>query len=224
MAATKSIQIRDEFVNLQSPKSIAEFSTELKKFILQNNLYTGIQNKNYVHVEGWQFAGASLGIFPIVEKVENLSGEFGPIKYRAEVKLIRLDTGETVGYGVAVCSTQESKKKNFDEYAIASMAQTRAVGKAFRLSIGWIMKLAGYEATTAEEMSGVTSESSVDTTEIPEMPISDLRFLVDTKLSAMEAPEKMKFLKDNVGTITEKNLTDEQYRDLYKELNKSEAN
>ena len=33
-----------------------------------------------------------------------------------------------------------------------SMAQTRALGKAYRMALGWIMKMAGYEATPAEEM------------------------------------------------------------------------
>ena len=46
-------------------------------------------------------------------------------------------------------------KRSFDEYAICSMAQTRAVGKAYRLLIGWLMKSAGYEATPLEEMDGV---------------------------------------------------------------------
>jgi hypothetical protein len=39
-----------------------------------------------------------------------------------------------------------------DDYALRSMAQTRAVAKALRLCLGWIMSLAGYEATPAEEM------------------------------------------------------------------------
>ena len=43
-----------------------------------------------------------------------------------------------------------------DEYAILSMAQTRAIGKAFRNLIGWVIKMAGYESTPAEEMSGKT--------------------------------------------------------------------
>ena len=35
------------------------------------------------------------------------------------------------------------------------MALTRATGKAFRLGFSWIITLAGYEATPAEEMDGV---------------------------------------------------------------------
>jgi len=156
--ANKSVSIVDKsaVVNINSPRALKSFSVELKAFIVENNLYTTISNKNYVHVEGWQFAGASMGIFPMVEKVERLISEDGSeIKYRAEVKLVRLSDGSTIGYGMALCSNKETKKKSFDEYAIMSMAQTRAVGKAFRLTIGWIMKLAGYEGTPAEEITGV---------------------------------------------------------------------
>jgi hypothetical protein len=35
------------------------------------------------------------------------------------------------------------------------MAQTRAVGKAFRNQLAWLMKAAGFEATPAEEMDFV---------------------------------------------------------------------
>ena len=39
-----------------------------------------------------------------------------------------------------------------DDYALRSMAQTRAVSKALRLPLGFIVALAGYEATPADEM------------------------------------------------------------------------
>jgi hypothetical protein len=37
---------------------------------------------------------------------------------------------------------------------MASMAQTRALGKAFRMALSWIMKMAGFEGTYAEDMEG----------------------------------------------------------------------
>ena len=50
------------------------------------------------------------------------------------------------------CSNEEQKKHTFDEYAIESMAQTRAEGKAWRMLLAWMMKAAGFEQTPAEEM------------------------------------------------------------------------
>ena len=49
--------------------------------------------------------------------------------------------------GFAICTNKEKRQTAFDEYAVASMAQTRAVGKAYRIYLGWIMKMAGFEST-----------------------------------------------------------------------------
>lgn len=143
-------------VQLTNPQSIMNFATSLKSMIIENKLFTNIKGKNYVNVEGWQIAGAFTGIFPIVDSVENLSNEKN-YKYRAEVSLYDKD-GNKVGSGVAVCSNQEPGKRDFAEYAVASMAQTRAVGKAFRMKIGWLLKVAGYETTPAEEMDAIEGE------------------------------------------------------------------
>lgn len=157
MAKTNEIAQKQEKVELSSPNQILEFATSLKDMIVQNHLYTNIKGKNYVNVEGWQIAGAFTGTFPVVEKVEELLTKPGEYKYRAEVSL-RDSEGKMVGYGMAICSNREAGKKNFDEYAVASMAQTRAVGKAYRMKIGWLLKVAGYETTPAEEMDAVVAE------------------------------------------------------------------
>lgn len=159
---TNELATKGEMVELTTPTDIMAFATSLKEMIVQNHLFTDIRGKNYVNVEGWQIAGAFTGIFPVVEKCENLSDETC-YRYRAEVSL-KDKTGATVGYGVAICTNKEAGKKGFDEYAVASMAQTRAVGKAFRLKIGWLLKVAGYETTPAEEMTvdGEAVEKPVD--------------------------------------------------------------
>ena len=53
------------------------------------------------------------------------------------------------------------------------MAQTRAIGKAYRNVIGWVMKLAGYEATPSEEMAKMGEVSTAPAREAaPEEPTS----------------------------------------------------
>lgn len=150
------IATKTEQVELVSPSEILNFATNLKDMIVKNKLFTNIRGKNYVNVEGWQIAGAFTGTFPIVESVDNLSDD-KCYRYRAEVSLRDKD-GNKVGYGVAICTNKEAGKTNFDEYAVASMAQTRAVGKAYRMKIGWLLKVAGYETTPAEEMDAVAAE------------------------------------------------------------------
>jgi hypothetical protein len=124
---------------------------DLAKFIKENHLYQNIQGKEYVNVEGWQYAGSRLGILPVVEQVTNMSTDT-ELKYQAKVNLLNLRTEQVVGAGFAICSNKEQGKKYYQEFAIASMAQTRAIGKAYRNALAWIIRAAGYEPTPAEEM------------------------------------------------------------------------
>lgn len=131
-------------------ESMIEKAQTLAKFIQEKKLTTTIQGKEFVQVDGWQFAGSQLGVVPVLTSLENFS-EGTEYKYRAEVDLIRLSDGLKVGKGIAICSNKERTKKSFEEYAIASMAQTRAEGKAFRMLCSWLIKAAGFDTTPAEE-------------------------------------------------------------------------
>jgi hypothetical protein len=131
--------------------SMLQLSNELSKLIREKGLSSNIQGKQFVNVEGWQFAGASLGLMPIITDTKDLSNET-TIKYMATCEVRNINTGLVVATGIALCSNGEKTKRYFDEYAILSMAQTRAIGKAYRNLLAWLMKAAGFEATPAEEM------------------------------------------------------------------------
>ncbi|MCC3159487.1 hypothetical protein LJ737_19755 [Hymenobacter sp. 15J16-1T3B] len=124
---------------------------DLANFIKENKLSTQVQGKEFVNVEGWQYAGSRLGIVPIVDHLVNLSTDT-ELKYQAKVTLFDLRSQHTVGAGFAICSNKEQGKKFYQEFAISSMAQTRAIGKAYRNILAWIIRAAGYEPTPAEEM------------------------------------------------------------------------
>lgn len=134
--------------SLQATKKMA---IELTKFIDDNKLSVFIAGKKYVMVEGWQFAGSQLNLVAIPSDAEDKSTE-KETKYKASAEVFHVPTGTLVSRGFALCSNKESKKKSFDEYAIASMAQTRAIGKAYRNNLSWLMKLAGFEGTPVEEI------------------------------------------------------------------------
>ena len=130
---------------------------DLARFIKENKLFHHIQGKAYVNVEGWQYAGARLGILPVIEELVRIPTDNQEVKYQAQVKLYNLKSqvdgqAQVVGSGYAICSNQENGKRNYQEFAIASMAQTRAIGKAYRNILAWIIRAAGYEPTPAEEM------------------------------------------------------------------------
>lgn len=144
-------------LSLSKPQEALQVASTLQTFVTERKLTANIQGKNYPLVEAWQFAGSQLGLIPIVKEVKNLSSE-DELKYEAFVEVVRLTDGLVMSRGYAVCSNKEHSKKRFDEYAIASMAQTRAVGKAYRNILAWLMKAAGFEATPAEEMDFIKDE------------------------------------------------------------------
>jgi hypothetical protein len=151
----KEIKIKDNY-ELARPTQMTEMAVVLKNHIVKHKLYTDIKGKNYVHVEGWTFAGGMLGLHPIVTEVK----ELGPNRWMAKTEIVN-GKGEILSAGYATCSKLESKKASFDEYAVLSMAQTRSIGKAYRNLIGWVMKMSGYESTPAEEIKSAPTEAEV---------------------------------------------------------------
>ncbi len=141
--------------------STQKLVNELVKYVDDNKLSANIAGKKYLMIEAWQFVGSQLNLTAIVTDIEDVSTETVP-KYKATVEVYHNPSGQLVSRGFALCSKKESKKSTFDEYAIASMAQTRAIGKAYRNILAWLPKLAGYEGTPAEEISETVKESMVD--------------------------------------------------------------
>jgi hypothetical protein len=147
--------------DVEKPQQVVLMAGVLKTHILKHNLFTNIQGKNYVHVDGWSFAGGLIGTMPRIVRVEKMADG----AWFAEAEIVNVKTQEIVSRGYALCSNKENKKKSFDEYAVLSMAQTRAIGKAYRNVLSWVMKLAGYEGTPAEEMKTAKPETEASGSE-----------------------------------------------------------
>ena len=148
-------------------------ATTLKSIITDQKLAKIISGREYVIVEGWTTLGAMIGVVPRTVSVRefeiNYNGETWGGIFEADVELVRTSDGFVVGRGIAECGAPDETDKqgnpvwaNRARYAKKSMAITRATGKAFRLSYSWIIKMAGYEATPAEEMSGVINGEFVE--------------------------------------------------------------
>ncbi|RDC62257.1 hypothetical protein AHMF7616_00848 [Adhaeribacter pallidiroseus] len=161
---------RIESYDIAKSDETMHLAIDLAKFIKENKLYQNIQGKEYVNVEGWQYAGSRLGILPVVEHVINVSTDT-ELKYQAKVNLLNLRTEQVVGAGFAICSNKEQGKKYYQEFAIASMAQTRAIGKAYRNILAWIIRAAGYEPTPAEEMDYSGNNQEAPKVEQPQVAV-----------------------------------------------------
>jgi hypothetical protein len=68
--------------------------------------------------------------------------------------------GVAVGWGEGRCTRGEASKVSQPDYALSSMAQTRAQSRALGAPLKFVVKLAGYETTPAEELDGATGSSA----------------------------------------------------------------
>lgn len=135
-----------------------EASVPLALLIKECDLSVKISNREYVRVEGWIALLGTQHVSAIVESVEAFSlpaclEGHGICGYESRVVLIRDDDQVQVGAGVAECSFHERTWRDRDGFAVKSMAQTRALGKAARMKYGFIMRMAGFEATPEEEIT-----------------------------------------------------------------------
>jgi hypothetical protein len=125
-----------------------EIANVLSSVIEKQGLFSNISGKKYIKAEGWQTLGTFLGVVPREKSVVRL----GDGSYEAYIEIVKFRDGTIVGGGSAICSRKEKRWANADEYAVRSMAITRATGKAFRVGFSWIVTLAGYQPTNEEEM------------------------------------------------------------------------
>ena len=105
--------------------------------------------REHVKVEGWTTLGAMLGVTAVCVGTEPIEKGF-----KATVEA-RMPDGRVVGRADAICTRAENRWGKADDYAVMSMAQTRATSKALRGPLGFVVALAGYATTPAEEMTGV---------------------------------------------------------------------
>ncbi len=138
------------------PREVIKAATEeanvLAEVIDSRKLYSVIQGKKFVKVEGWVTLATLRGCLPREVAVHEM--EEG--RYVAEVELIRMSDGMVLTRASAECggdgdNTWKARPAN----ARRSMAITRATGKACRVAFSWVMALAGYEVTPAEEMDHI---------------------------------------------------------------------
>jgi len=189
------LQTKPKF-DIVNAESMLDLSKDLSRLIKEKGLSSNIQGKQFVNVEGWQFAGASLGLMPIITETTDMSKE-DEIRYSAKCEVRNITTGQLMAVGIALCSNKEKTKRYFDEYAILSMAQTRAIGKAYRNLLAWLMKAAGFEATPAEEMDFAKD----DTPKKPQV----------VEVMAEEVPieiDRVQLIKDIAAVTRMKDLTE----------------
>ena len=123
-------------------------AASLKRVIQSQDLAVKIGQSEYVTAEGWEVLGTMLGCTPYVEEVVEIPSEHkAKFMYKATVSIRQ---GDTILSRASAMAERNNMQK--DRPSVYSMAQTRALGKAYRMALSWIVKMADYEPTPAEEM------------------------------------------------------------------------
>src|SRR3990167_4936039 len=147
-----------------TPANVVARATEmaaiLRKVIRDQELFVKIGKREHVTVEGWTTLGAMVGVFPYIVWSRPLRTDDGqPLGWEARC-VVRQPSGAEIGAAEAQCTREEEHWASRDDYALRSMAQTRATSKAMRLPLAWVMSLAGFDPTPAGEMSRETNRSA----------------------------------------------------------------
>jgi hypothetical protein len=133
---------------------MAKVAAALVDVVRDRGLVVRISGREHLTAEAWTTLGGMLGVVPIVVWTRPLDDGAG---WEARVEARTLD-GRVVGAAESMCTRAERTWRDRDEYALRSMAQTRAIGRALRAPLGQVVRIAGYDPAGAEEIDADPEE------------------------------------------------------------------
>lgn len=153
-----------------------DVARELVKIVRQMKWEVNIAGRGHLKVEAWQTLSHFYGVTAKITEDEFV--QIGDaVGYQATADAILLSTGQVISSAKAMCLNDEEnwgarpkyewrdkpgggreKAKVGEEqvplFQLRSMAQTRAQSKVLKNVFAWVVALAGYQSTPAEEMTG----------------------------------------------------------------------
>lgn len=162
-------------------------------------LISTISGREHIRVEGWTLLGSMLGVFPVPTWTRKLTNPEG---WEARVEARTLG-GHMVSAAESQCTRDEKmwgweptgrngrKLDPRDDHALRSMAQTRATSKALKLPLGFVMSLAGFDPTPAEEMPPSDSSQPQRRQEGPQpFPVPQSWSDIEAAVRGLDNPEE----------------------------------
>jgi hypothetical protein len=111
-----------------------------------------MNGEQYLEFEDWQTVAKFYGVSAKVISTEYI--EFGEVR-GFQARAVALNRyGMEISAAEAMCLNDEPNWKAKPLFQLRSMAQTRACAKSLRNVLAWVVVLAGYKPTPAEEMTG----------------------------------------------------------------------
>lgn len=190
----------------------------LKDVIQKKRLVANISGKQHVLVDGWTLCGTMLGVFPVVVRTTEIRDEEKVVGFEAYTEA-RTITGAVVGAATARCTRGEPSWKSRADYALLSMAQTRSVSKAMRIPLGFIISMAGYETSPAEEVMDLEKETKSEPSRAKNPDESQASPVGETekKLRRIQLIQKVKKLHENDTRVVTNEISKMSIEDIEKE-------
>lgn len=152
-----------------------EAANALKRLLDSKPNKVMMNGEQYLEFEDWQTVGKFYGLTVKVASTQYI--EYGAVRgFEARAVVVDVRSGNEVSAAEAMCLNDEDKWSTRSKYEwktvqgqrikekvgeepvplfqLKSMAQTRACAKALRNVLAWVVVLAGYKPTPAEEMTG----------------------------------------------------------------------
>lgn len=137
------------------------------KHVIDNKEHKVVLNgKTYLQFEDWQTLGRFYGVTALAKETKYVEFGEGDDKvkgFEAKAEALLVGTNQVISAAEAMCLDDEQNwgvryTKNGPQkvplFQLKSMAQTRACAKVLRNVLAWVVVLAGYSPTPAEEMTG----------------------------------------------------------------------
>lgn len=150
----KSLVVKTVFNPDRDTAKAKRAADKLIDIVKQNNWAINLGGKkDHLMYEAWQTVGKYFNVTVATKDAESVEIA-GVVGFKAIGYVIDNKTGMEVGHAEAYCMRDENNWKTKPTFQLASMAQTRAGAKALRQMFGFVVALAGYSPTPAEEMTG----------------------------------------------------------------------
>ncbi len=164
---------------LVPPKEVMRYAQDAAREIVDiarsKNFIANVGGREYPMTECMTLIGNMTGHTVKIEWCRMVPAEWGiGDGWEARAVVIDKRTGIEVAAAESMCLRSEKSWKSRDEFAVRSMAQTRASGKALRLALGYVVTLAGWEALPAEEITDEMRRSQANTFDSPAVAAQDI--------------------------------------------------
>lgn len=152
-------EIKDSLIVVRNPTTVLKEAMKaaeaLKKVIDAKERQVRFNGETYLENEDWLTIARFYGVTSRIRSTRFVTygeGEYSVRGFEATAEAYLVERDRVISMAESMCLSDESNWKSKPLFQLRSMAQTRASSRVLRAVFGWVVVLAGYKPTPAEEM------------------------------------------------------------------------